>query len=92
MTFAQSEQLHRWVREEIRRITVMHPLLDLESNFLTYYARESVLSDRQKTDYRAIIDWLHSTSRISPRERDELKKLTDRIAAWQPEEEHAAVD
>lgn len=88
MTFSMESRLHRWTVREIRRITEHHPLYDDEANFLAYYARGSALSGQGLLEFRAVINWLHSTSRISPRERDELKKLTEEIAAWRPEEEH----
>jgi len=92
MTFDHCIKLDRWIQDRITAITEMHPLTELERIFLAMYARESVLAAQLLKEYRTVLDWLHTTSRISPRERDELKKLTEEIAAWRPEEEHAGVE
>ena len=86
MTFNESEKLNAWILGRIREITRMHPLTETEADFLALYARESILETaKMRRDYRTVIDWLHSTSRISPRERDQLKKLTEEIMKWRPE-------
>lgn len=68
-------------RERIREITKDHPLTELEVGTLAEYwdqcelARQADTNARQYVEYRTVVDWLQSTSRISPREHRELMEL-----------------
>ena len=68
-------------RERIREITKDHPLSDVEVDMLAEYAdqcelaRQADTNARQYLEYRTVVDWLQSTSRISPREHRELMEL-----------------
>lgn len=68
-------------RERIREITKDHPLTEVELDMLAEYAdqcelaRQADTNARQYLEYRTVVDWLQSTSRICPKEHRELMEL-----------------
>lgn len=67
--------------ERIREITRDHPLTELEVGTLAEYwdqcelARQADTNARQYMEYKTVVDWLASTSRISPKKHRELMEL-----------------
>ena len=67
-------------REKIREITKAHPLTEVETDMLAEYAEQALStkpreSRAESREYGIIVDWLHSTSRISPHERGQLLEV-----------------
>lgn len=72
----------QYLEGRIGKITEYHPLTELERGVLadmimTIRGESAVVMDQEKAvrQYSAVIDWLQSTGRISPREWHDLKKL-----------------
>ena len=67
--------------ERIRLITKDHPLTELETTMLAEYADQAINTRKQDgvlqvtRDYQTIVDWLEATSRISPKEHNELLEV-----------------
>ena len=85
MTFTERCKVGHQVTDIVRWITQAHPLQDVEAEYLAELILEThgeggvqtAPADAVRT-YRAILSWLESTSRISPREHQELKDLLQR--------------
>lgn len=74
-------------RERIREITKDHPLTEVELDMLAEYAEQCVLArqadgNREHVkEYKTVVDWLESTSRISPKAHRELQAIPNDMRA-----------
>ena len=73
------------IRAQIVTILKDHPLGEIETNMLAEYADCSRMTEAASIQYGTVVDWLECSSRISPRERRELKELRTRLRYRQPE-------
>ena len=70
-------------REKIREITKGHPLTEVETDMLAEYAEQALNTKplenkKERMEYGVVVDWLQSTSRISPREHRLLLDIIKR--------------
>ncbi|MBR1407383.1 MAG: hypothetical protein IJ573_00610 [Clostridia bacterium] len=77
--------IYEQIRERIVEILKDHPLSEIETNMLAEYADCSRMTEAASIQYGTVEDWLECSSRISPRERKELKELRARLRYRQPE-------
>lgn len=77
--------------EEIRAriVTILkdHPLGEIETDMLAEYADCSRMTEEAWVEFGTVVDWLECSSRISPRERNELRELSTRLRHKGPEVE-----
>ena len=75
-------RLAKAVAQRIEQITAAHPLSGLEVDYLAEYVLEvhglssiDVQQPEAARNYITVLRWLEGTSRISPREYDQLRAL-----------------
>ena len=82
MTYQQQEALHRAVRARIEEILTAHPLRDVETDYVAEIVLEchgaggvTKQIPQAAAEYKWLLDFLESTSRISPAEHKALYRL-----------------